>query len=193
MNLEREKRQEAILLSLKKCDYLTREQFQKMHDLGKPRNAHRVLNEMDEFISSFTNDRKYVYYLNKDGRERVGATKIRKKTAMINHFLMRNDLYIALGRPSSWKNEVKITIPNTKISIVSDSIFVSNKIHHFVEVDYKQTISKNTVKIKRYQQLASFNPQFALIWITTTPYRKKKLLSLCEGLNVQVYLWDDIK
>lgn len=193
MNLEREKRQEAILLSLKKCDYLTREQFQKMHDLGKPRNAHRILNEMEEFISSFTNDRKYVYYLNKDGRERVGATKIRKKTAMINHFLMRNDLYIALGRPSSWKNEVKITIPNTKISIVSDSIFISNKTHYFVEVDYKQTMSKNTVKIKRYQQLASFNSQFALIWITTTPYRKKKLQLLCEGLNVQVYLWDDIK
>ncbi len=78
MNIEKEKREEAILLSLKKCDYLTREQIQKMHDLGKPRNAHRVLSDMEEYISSFTNDRKHVYYLNKDGRERVGATKVRK-------------------------------------------------------------------------------------------------------------------
>ncbi|MBO1515075.1 replication-relaxation family protein [Metabacillus bambusae] len=192
MNLEKEKREEAILLFLKKLDYLTREQLQNLHDLGKKRNAQKVLSNM-EGVSSFTNDRKHVYYLNKTGREKVGATKVRKKTAMINHYLMRNDLYIALGRPSTWKNEMKITIPHTKISIISDSIFVSNKIHHFVEVDFKQSMTKNTAKIKRYRQLYEFNPNFVLIWITTTPYKKKKILSLCEGLNVQVYHWDDIK
>ncbi|MBO1515508.1 replication-relaxation family protein [Metabacillus sp. BG109] len=193
MNIEKEKRQEAILLSLKRLDYLDREQIQKLHNLGKVRNTQRVLSNMSECISSFTHDRKNIYYLNKDGRERVGATKVRKKTAMINHFLMRNDLYIALGRPSSWKNEMKIAIPNTKISIVSDSIYIANKVHHFVEVDFKQSMIKNTAKIKRYRQLSEFNPNFVLIWITTTPYKKKKLQSLCEGLNVQVYLWDDIK
>ncbi|MCM3598735.1 replication-relaxation family protein [Metabacillus idriensis] len=185
---------EAILLSLKKCDYLTREQIQKIHSLGKVRNAQRVLSWMDEYTSVFTDDRKKVYYLNKEGRERVGATKVRKKTAMVHHYLMRNDLYIFLGKPSSWKNEIKIKIPQSKISIVADSVFQIEKKHdYFIEVDYKQSMSKNALKIKRYLQLYEYNPSFMLIWITTTPYRKKKLLSLCEDLNVQVYLWDDIK
>lgn len=193
MSLEKEKRQEQILLSLKRLDYLSREQIEKLHNLGKTRNAQRVISDMSEYTSSFTNDRKNIYYLNKDGRERVGAVKVRKKTAMVNHYLMRNDLYIAFGRPSTWKNEMNIAIPNTKVSIVADSVFIANKTHHFVEADFKQSMTKNTAKIKRYRQLYDINPNFVLIWITTTPYKKQKLASLCEGLNVQVYLWDDIK
>jgi hypothetical protein len=193
VSLEKVKREEAILLSLKKCDYLTREQLQKLHNLGKARNAQRVLSSMSEYVSSFTNEIKKVYYLNKEGRERVQATKVRKKTAMINHYLMRNDYYIAAGRPSTWKNEIKVSIPGTKVSIIADSIFTMNKRDHFVEIDYKQSMSKNSSKIKRYRQLHDFNPDFKLVWITTTPYRKKRIQSLCEGLPVVVYLWDDIK
>jgi hypothetical protein len=193
VNLEKVKREEAILLSLKKCDYLTREQLQKLHNLGKARNAQRVLSSMSEYVSSFTNEIKKVYYLNKEGRERVQATKVRKKTAMINHYLMRNDYYIAAGRPSTWKNEVKVSIPGTKVSIIADSIFTMNKRDHFVEIDYKQAMSKNSSKVKRYRQLYDFNPSFKLVWITTTPYRKKRIQSLCEGLPVVVYVWDDIK
>lgn len=149
---------------------------------------------MEEYISSFINEKKKIYYLNKKGRERIGATKIRKKTSTVDHYLMRNDLYIFLGKPSTWKNEIKIKIPDTKISIITDSIFKIDKKHeYFIEVDYKQSMSKNALKIKRYLQLYEYNPSFMLIWITTTPYRKKKLLSLCENLNVQVYLWDDIR
>ncbi|MGG3801816.1 replication-relaxation family protein [Metabacillus fastidiosus] len=191
--MKKEQRQEAILLSLKKLDYLSREQMQKLHNLGEIRNAQRVLRNMSEYVSSFTSDRKNIYYLNKEGRERVDASKVRKKTAMINHYLMRNDLYIAIGKPSTWKNEPKIKIPDSNIFIISDALFISNKLHHFIEVDYKQSMSKNTAKIKRYRQIHQINPQFMLIWITTTAYRKNKLLSLCEGLNVQVLVWDDIK
>lgn len=193
MNIEREKRIERLLLSLKKCDYLTREQLQKMHNLGQTRNAQRILTDLSEYVSYFTENRKKVFYLSAAGRERVAAEKVRKKTSMITHYLMRNDLFIATGRPSTWKNEVKITIPNSNLSIICDSTYTSNKIHHFVEVDYKQTMSKNAAKIKRYQQLSTYNPQFALIWITTTPYRKKKIESLCAGLKGKVFLWDDIK
>jgi hypothetical protein len=193
VNLEKIKREEAILLSLKKCDYLTREQLQKLHRMGKTRNAQRVLSDMADYISTFTNEKKNIYYLNKEGRERVQASKVRKKTAMINHYLMRNDYYIAAGRPSTWKNEVKISIPESKVSIVADSVFVMNKMNHFVEVDYKQSMSNNSAKIKRYRQLHEFNPKFKLVWVTTTPYRKKRLQSLCEGIPFTVYLWDDIK
>ncbi|WP_147536112.1 replication-relaxation family protein [Bacillus marasmi] len=193
MTLEKERREEAILLSLRKCDFLSREQLQKMHELGQTRNAQRVLGNMSEYLSYFTEERKKVYYLNAAGRERVQAEKVRKKTVQVNHFLMRNDLFIAKGKPSTWKNEVKISIPNSSLSLVADAVYTSNKLHHFVEVDYKQAMSQNTEKIKRYKELYTFNPQFVLVWVTTTPYRKKRLEALCEGLKCQVYLWDDIK
>jgi len=191
--MNREKREEAILLSLRRCDYLSREQIQKMHNLGQTRNAQRILSNMYEYLSFFTDERRKVYYLNAAGRERVQAEKIRKKTAMINHYLMRNDLYITKGRPSSWKNEVKITIPNSKLSLIADAVYIFNKIHHFVEIDYKQSMHKNASKIIRYKELSTFNPQFSLVWVTTTQFRKKKIEQLCEGLKVKIYLWEEIR
>jgi hypothetical protein len=193
MTIERKKREEAILLSLRKCDYLSREQIQKLHNLGKTRNAQRILNNMQEFLSSFTEERKKVYYLNALGREQVQANKIRKKTVQVTHYLMRNDLFIIKGRPSSWKNEVKVTIPHTDIYLIADAAFTFNKIYHFVEVDYKQSMSKNAEKVKKYQQLSSYNPDFHIVWVTTTPYRMKKLESLCSNLKCKVYLWDEIR
>ena len=189
--MKKQQRIEEILLSLKKCDYLSREQLQKMHDLGQDRNAQRVLSNMSEYISHFTEERKKVYYLNAAGREMVQSEKVRKKTALVNHYLMRNDLYIHLKRPSSWKNEIKIALND--MSLIADAAFISNKLHHFIEIDYKQSMSKNIQKIKKYKQLAALNPKFALIWVTTTPYRKKKIESLCEGLKGRVFLWEDIK
>ncbi len=191
MNIEKEKKIEEILLSLKRCDYLTREQLQKLHDLGGVRNAQRFLNNMNEYISHFTDSKKKVYYLNAYGREQVQADKVRKKTVQVHHFLMRNDLYIHLGRPFTWKNEVKISVGAH--SIIADAVFNLKKLHYFVEIDYKQSMSKNISKIKRYKELSAINPQFALLWVTTTPYRKKKLEALCAGLKGKVYLWDDVK
>lgn len=188
-----EKRQEEILLTLKRIDYATREQLQKMHSLGKSRNALRVLNNMSEYLSTFTHDRKYIFYLNREGRERVNAEHVRKKTMKIDHYLMRNDLYIHLGRPFDWKNEQKVRIPDTKLILIPDARFVRNKLFHYIEVDNKQSMSKNRKKIEKYKALASYTEHFNLIWITTTPYRKNRLQGLSEGINVTCYLWDDIK
>ncbi|MDA6131176.1 replication-relaxation family protein, partial [Escherichia coli] len=90
------------------CDYLSREQLQRMHRLGKERNAQRILCDLSEYMSYFQEGRKKIYYLNAAGRDMVQASKIRKKTPLVNHYLMRNDLFISLGRPISWENEVKI-------------------------------------------------------------------------------------
>lgn len=193
MSRKREERIDQILLFLRKCDYLTREQIQRMVNLGQTRNAQIVLNGMSEYLSFFTDDRKKVYYLNSEGRERVQAKKIRKKTPLVTHFLMRNDYFIFIGKPGSWRNEIKIDIPGTKNSIITDAAYVINKFHHFVEIDYKQSMSQNVTKIKRYKEISNANPNFVLEWVTTTPYRKKRLESLCKGLNFKIYLWDDIK
>ncbi|GIN39072.1 replication-relaxation family protein [Heyndrickxia oleronia] len=191
MNIEKEKRIDQILLLLKKCDYLTREQLQRMVNLGKTRNAQRILKDLSNYISNFTENKKKVYYLNSNGRERVQSEKIRKKTAMVTHYLMRNDLYITVGRPISWRNEVEISI--NSVSLIADAAYISNKLHHFVEIDNKQSMSNNIQKIKKYKKLSTYNPQFVLIWVTTTPYRKKKLESLSQGLKFKIYLWEDLK
>lgn len=189
--MKNQRRLEEILLSLKKCDYLSREQLQKMHRLGQDRNAQRILSNMHEFIAHFTEDKKKIYYLNSAGREMVQAERIRKKTPLVNHYLMRNDLFIVKGRPSTWENEVKISVKD--ITLIADAAFIFNKLHHFVEIDYKQSMAKNIQKIKKYRKLSTYNPQFSLIWVTNTPYRKKKIEELCKELNHEVYLWEDIK
>ncbi|WP_078379178.1 replication-relaxation family protein [Sutcliffiella halmapala] len=189
--MKNQKRLEEILLSLKKCDYLSREQLQRMHRLGQDRNAQRVLSNMAEYIAHFHEHKKKIYYLNAAGREMVQAEKVRKKTPQVNHYLMRNDLYICLGRPSTWKNEVKISVNN--ISLISDAVYIYNKLHQFIEIDYKQSMAKNIKKIKKYRKLSTYNPQFSLVWVTTTAFRMKKLEKLCEGLQGKVYLWEDLR
>ena len=190
MSLEKEQREEKILLSLKKLDFLSRSQLQKLHRLGSVRNAQRVLKEMEPYVSSFR-EKENVYYLSKEGRERVGSEKVRKKTPHIKHYLMRNDLYMFLGCPFTWKSEVEIKLK--ELIIKTDACFDKNGLKHFVEVDHMQSMSENKKKINTYQEMHKINPAFRLLWLTTTDFRRKKLLELCKGLDCIVYTVQDIK
>src|SRR5690625_4638799 len=144
------KREESILLSLKMLDYLSRSQIQKLHNLGGDRNARRVLNNMSEYISCFR-DAENIYYLNKEGRERVGADTVRHKINQVSHYLMRNDLYIHLG-PQEWRNEVRVGVKDV-VTVVPDAYFKYNQMLHFLEVDHTQKMFKNKEKIDRYKAL----------------------------------------
>jgi hypothetical protein len=191
--IKKEQRQENILLSLKKLDYLNRSQLQKMHRLGSNRNATRVLKDMSELISSFRHGEN-VYYLNKKGRELVKSKKICKKTIQVNHYLMRNWLYIDLGSPLSWKNEMEINIESLNLSVICDAMFFNKDQMNIVEVDFSQKMNANREKIKKYKRLKEegafmIAPKFH--WVTTTYNRQRKLLELCEGLNVNVSLAQD--
>ena len=150
---------------------------------------------MDRYLSSFHDGQK-IYYLNKEGRERVNCDIVRKKTFNVNHYLMRNDVYIAYGCPKSWKNEQRIFYQKGKHRIVAvcDAKFEMNDSTYIVEVDNTQTMKKNETKIEKYRRLVERNvlgrnPKF--IWVTTTNYRRNLLTELCEGLNVEVYLSTD--
>lgn len=186
--------QENILLSLKKHDYLSRSQLQKLHRLGSVRNANRILKNMSHLLNSFR-DTENIYYLNKDGREIVEATKICQKTPLVQHNLMRTDLYLFVGCPTTWKKETALTIENANFKMVCDAIFIKDKKYNIVEIDYTQKMINNKSKIEKQRQLLQFNvfevpPVF--IWVTTTEYRRKQLLKMSQGLNVQVYLHNEI-
>jgi hypothetical protein len=173
-----------ILLSLKKLDYLSRSQLQKINRLGSYRNATRILKTVEPYLSSFR-DSENIYYLNKEGRERINCKKVRKKTLQARHYLMRNELYLALNQPSTWKNEMRIK----NIGIIADAMYKNGNRHVFIEVDHLQKMSQNRVKIEKYRKLSNFD----LIWVTTTDHRRKRLLKLCEGMSVRVFTIDDLK
>ncbi len=177
---------------MKKLNYLNRSQLQRLHDLGSDRNAQRVLQQLSPYVSSFK-DGENIYYLNKEGRERVNSKRVLKKTTQSRHYIMRNELYIQSGCPQSWKNEMKLEVPN-KVKLIADAYFIRKKQYHLIEVDHLQKMIKNKSKIERYMQLFSYNvfdipPK--LIWITTTELRRKQLIKLCEGLDVKVFTIQD--
>lgn len=156
------------------------------------RNANRILKEMSQYLHTVRLDEN-VYYLNSEGRERVGATKVLKKTQQITHHLMRNSLFIAKGCPATWKNEVKFSVEK-EVTVIADAAFIMMSVYHIIEVDNEQKMSVNRIKIEKYRRLIDLNvfekpPK--LIWITTTEHRKKQLLALCEGLKVTVHLAKD--
>lgn len=192
-------RDEVILSSLKKLDYLSRSQLQKLHQLGGERNARRVMASLSEYLHSFRGDNgETIFYLNKAGRERVGAEKVRAKLADANHYLMRNDAYLFF-RATDWKNEMKFTIPGT-VQVIPDAYFMLNMRRYFLEIDNLQSLSKNKEKLEKYRKLKASNllqerlryfPP--LIWVTLTETRKKQLESWSEGLETKIYLWQEIK
>jgi len=193
-------REEAILSSLSKLDYLSRSQIQKLHDLSGDRNARRVLANMSPFISCFRGETgENIYYLNKTGRERTGAEAVRSKTNQVGHFLMRNDAFIHYAGNEDWKNEVKFSVPNV-VTVIADAYFRHNQRRHFLEVDHLQHMNKNHEKIDRYrklydtgvfQQKMKYFPR--LVWVTLTENRRKQLAEWCAGMDVVIHLWDEIK
>lgn len=171
-----------------------------MHGLKSDRNARRVMEQLSDKVNVIKGGEN-VYYLNAKGREVVNCQKVRKSTGNVEHFLMRNALYIGYGMPASWKNEIKITSKGlTKkdtVTNVADALFTLNGAYHIVEVDNTQTMAKNKVKMEKYRRLIERKafgdkmPNF--VWVTKTPLRQQQITELCKGLNVSVFLHNDLK
>lgn len=176
---------------MKEYDFLTRSQLQELHDLKSTRNANRFLKSMETFVSTFRHDMEYVYYLSKEGRERVNDDKIRKKTSSIRHILLRNQLRIYLKNPKGWENEVKIS--SGDISVVSDAKFMMNNIPVFVEIDISQPMASNKEKLERYKKIKAVSGEvFNVVWVTELESRREKLQELMEGLTGRIYTLGDI-
>ncbi|WP_251026820.1 MULTISPECIES: replication-relaxation family protein [unclassified Bacillus (in: firmicutes)] len=183
---------------MKKLDYLTRSQIQRIHNLKSDRNAQRVLKQMEEYLSVMRSGEN-IYYLNAKGRALVNCDKVRKCTGNVMHYIMRNYLYIAYGCPSTWRNEIRIInegkTKKDKVVCVADALFKQGDVYTVVEVDNTQTMKKNQAKIEKYrilkQRLAfgMIAPKF--VWITTTEHRRQELMKLSEGLQTQVFTLTD--
>jgi len=183
-------RQERILSSLNKLTYSTSEQINTIEKLGSDRNARKVLFELEEdkLIKSVRRNKK-IYFVTNKGNDLIGKGNTRLKRNEIDHSLMRNDLYIKLGMPDSWKKESRIII-NKEVFLISDARFVRNGIQHYIEIDNKQTMRTNYDKIKKYAHLfkvifRKYNHHPVLIWYTLSDVRKRKLSEACRNYGVK--------
>jgi hypothetical protein len=183
---------------LKKLDYLNRSQLQRLHRLGKVRNANRILSELSPYLSSFRDGYETIYFLNKEGREYTGAKKILRKTQFVNHVILRNEFYLFVKCPVEWKAEMKGTDGVDKV--ICDAWFKSNQRYNFLEVDSKQKMSENIVKAQSYLNMfkrGGLHEHFGyfptLIWLTVSDHRKKRLMEICKELPCKVYTVSEIK
>ncbi|PFI66501.1 hypothetical protein CN918_04130 [Priestia megaterium] len=183
-------RQEKILLSLSRFSYLSRSQIQIIHEIPSERTAQRVMQQLSKYVSSFMDGEK-IFYLNAEGRKYTGCEKICKKMTTSRHYIMRNDLYIAYNCPDDWKNEMRLLYKD--VNVIADALFESNGIRHIVEVDHTQKMQANKVKIEKYRKLLEYGvlKNIRLVWMTTTNYRKKKLLEMMGDIQGQVFTISD--
>ncbi|WP_175074674.1 replication-relaxation family protein [Terribacillus sp. AE2B 122] len=186
---KRRLREEKILSTLDSLGFATRKQLQLIEQLGGDRNAHRILKEMeqDKLIGSQRTEQK-VYYVAARGRDAIGSTKDELRTGKMKHTLMRNEMYIKLGMPGDWRNEVPVTWGQNKL--IPDAMYHLKGEVHFVEVDNTQPMRSNYEKIKRYSELSRliFESQKhlpTLIWCTISASRKAKLEESCKKAAVK--------
>lgn len=191
--MKRQQRDEQIMSSLDKLTYATREQLQKINNLGGDRNAQRVLSRMekDKLLLAARMEKK-IYYLSNKGKQIIGSNQGKLNKKEITHVLMRNDLYIKLGMPSDWKKERPVKWGENKL--IPDATFKKSGEFHFVEIDNQQTMATNIEKIKKYKDLSyvifrQYHHRPTVIWYAVSELRKKKLEKLCveHGLKYKIY------
>lgn len=114
-----------------------------------------------------------------------------------------NDLYMHLDCPTSWKNNVFIRhIPEDpklqETVVVLDAYFVTESGKQYaveMDKDTSPNMSRNKETIEKYRFLieaGAFQGTPVLIWLTATPYRKLLLLELCKGLDVHIFVKEDL-
>lgn len=185
--LEREQR---ILLSLKKLSYLSRSQLQYIHQLGKDRNASRILYSMEKehLVKSFRMGEN-IYHLSAEGKKRVGVTRQYRKSQEAINYVLRNYIYIKYGFPESWESDVDFGN-----NLIADATFTLDENLYIVEVDRLQ--HHNEKKIKKYIEAIEngiIKSPLIFVWLSNTEYTKKKIEEALNGFDCRVYLTQDLK
>lgn len=198
MNLSKTKvtRWIQILESLDSHGFMTTSQLQRLHGLSGRRNTSRILNDMNDLLSSFQLDEK-VYYLSAKGRKEIGSTNVRRRTLHTQHTLLRNEVYLRY-RPEYWRLEFPIKW-NDK-SIVPDAIFKRDGQFVFLEVDHTQSMAQNEKKIAMYRELREsnvFQSKYGhfptILFVTMSDYRQKQLRALLDGMKAEILTFNDMK
>jgi len=185
-----------ILESLDSHGFMTTSQLQRLHNLGGRRNANRILNDMDDLLSSFQLEEK-VYYLSAKGRKEIGSSTARRRTLHTQHTLFRNDVYLHY-RPEYWR--IEFPIKWAEKAIIPDAIFKRDGQFIFLEVDHTQAMAQNEKKIALYRGLrdakvfqAKYGHFPTILFVTVSDYRQKQLRALMDGMKAEVLTFNDLR
>lgn len=162
-----------------------------------------MLGAMKKYMEVENFKGKNVYYLNKEGRDWIGATREVKYSYLIEHYLLRNELFIHYGCPKTWVVEKRThfkVIGQPEKSICPDARFQKEGVWHFIEVDRTQSMAENRKKILEYGELSpliekDLGSKPVIIFYTIKSSRQAKLKELCKeaGVDCVVYHPDDIR
>lgn len=188
-------------------------QLMQIHDLGKYRNAAKVVADLAPYTHSYMEGEKIIY-LNKEGRKLIGSTREVKRSPLTVHMLLCNEAYIYFRCPLDWKTEyvlehnekasmsglaIKIGISvksaTVKKKIIADAAFSRNGYLHLVEIDNTRDMQDNRKKIEKYQEIIRVKKitNAKIYFFTATENRKEKLQKWLQGLNAHVLTFAEIK
>ncbi|WP_422661500.1 replication-relaxation family protein [Paenibacillus sp. EC2-1] len=185
-----------ILSSLDSHGFLTTSQIQRLHKLGGRRNTNRILTDMGELLSSFR-EGEAVYYLSARGRREIGSQKIRRRTQLVQHTIMRNEVFIA-REPDMWKPEYSVKWEGNEL--IADAIYRKGMEYTFVEIDLTQSMKTNGEKLASYRSLrdtgkwqAKYGDFPNVLYVTISEYRKAKLIAASGDLKTEVITFSDLR
>lgn len=187
--------------------------LQKIHELKSYRNACYAVKSLKPYIHETFIGKEKIIYLNKAGRDLIGSSKEIKKTPLLEHSLLRNEVYLYFNCPLDWKTEctfeIETAAPNTlemkikglkpvaKKKIVSDAAYVRNGYLHLIEIDNTRNMKDNKKKIELYAEIMPSIRKYVpvLLFFTLSNLRKKKLENWCNGMGFryEVRTFEDLK
>lgn len=179
---------------MKKLSFLTRTQLSRIHNLGGKRNTNRILDNLEPYLNHYRIGYNTVYYLNSEGREYVEAKRVLRKNQFVYHTIIRNDMYIFTGKPSYWRNEIKVG--DSKETVICDALYKIGSTMKILEVDLTQKMAVNRKKIQSYADISKRVKDFpVVVWLTCTELRRKQLTKACSdvGLKCEIYTLEDIQ
>lgn len=176
-------------------------------DLRSYRNACRVVRELEPFTNQIFYDREKVIYLNKEGRQLIGSNKEVKKSPVLEHTLLRNEVYLYFDCPIDWRTEyviekqqeryssLQIKVEGIKLKqqkVVADAVFTRNGYTYLIEVDNTRNMSDNRKKIELYKEIMPSVNAPILYFFTVSEIRKRKLEQWLKGIRAEVKTFGEI-
>lgn len=203
-------RKEMILSTIDRLGIVSVRQLHEILKIGSYRNMCRIVGQLEEYLH-VDRSREKIVYLNKDGRNLIGSDREVKKSALFEHMLLVNDIFIHYGCPKTWQREHSIILQNSPVyefqiqvkgispkseKIVSDAKFERNGYTYLIEVDNTRSMTDNKKKIKKYvENWKEIRKQYQnpkLCIFTKSKNRKRTFQDLTRNIPAEIYIFDEI-
>lgn len=183
---------------MQSCDtlgFLTTSQIQRLHALSGRRNTLRVLNDMGDYLNSF-HEGELVWYLSAKGRKEIGSETVRKRTPLVQHTVIRNEVCVTY-RPELFKTEYSVKWDGKEL--VADAIMRKNGVYTFIEIDLTQSFGANERKMAAYRELrdsgkwtVKYGAFPTLLFVTMSEHRRQKLRAIVGDLKSEILTFNDL-